>query len=47
MSIRDLYSLKNKVAIVTGATGYLGKSMAEGLAMAGAIVYIMEEMKVK
>ena len=40
MSIRDLYSLKNKVAIVTGATGYLGKSMAEGLAMAGAIVYI-------
>ena len=40
MSIRNLYSLKNKVALVTGATGYLGKPMAEGLAMAGATVYI-------
>ena len=40
MSINNLYSLKNKVALVTGAPGYLGKSMAEGLAMAGATVYI-------
>jgi len=40
MSIMNIYSLKNKVALVTGATGYLGKSMAEGLAMAGATVYI-------
>jgi NAD(P)-dependent dehydrogenase (short-subunit alcohol dehydrogenase family) len=40
MSINNLYSLKNKVALVTGATGHLGKSMAEGLAMAGATVYI-------
>jgi NAD(P)-dependent dehydrogenase (short-subunit alcohol dehydrogenase family) len=36
----NLYSLVNKVALVTGATGHLGKSMAEGLAMSGAKVYI-------
>ena len=40
MSISNIYSLRNKVALVTGATGHLGKSMAEGLAMAGATVYV-------
>ncbi len=35
-----LFSLKNKTALITGATGYLGESMAYILAEAGAKVLI-------
>jgi len=36
----NIFSLHGKVALVTGATGYLGKSMALGLCNAGAHVFI-------
>jgi NAD(P)-dependent dehydrogenase (short-subunit alcohol dehydrogenase family) len=36
-----LFSLNNKVAVVTGGTGVLGSTMAQGLAMAGARVGIL------
>lgn len=36
----DLFSLKKKVALVTGATGYLGKEMCIGLAESGAHVLV-------
>lgn len=35
-----LFSLKGKHALVTGATGYLGRAMAMGLAQAGAHVLV-------
>ena len=34
------FSIKDKVALITGATGYLGKSIAKGLAKSGALVYL-------
>ena len=37
----DLFSLKNKVAVVIGGTGELCGAMAEGFAMAGAAVAIV------
>jgi NAD(P)-dependent dehydrogenase (short-subunit alcohol dehydrogenase family) len=40
MHIRDLFSLKDRVAIITGATERLGYYSAEALAEAGAIVVI-------
>lgn len=40
MKIQDLFNLKNKVAVITGATGYLGTSISEALAESGADVYI-------
>lgn len=36
----DLFSLKGKTILITGATGYLGKSMTEALASVGAKVLI-------
>jgi NAD(P)-dependent dehydrogenase (short-subunit alcohol dehydrogenase family) len=39
--IEELFSLRGKVAIVTGATGVLGGDMARGLAAAGARVGII------
>jgi gluconate 5-dehydrogenase len=36
----DLFSLKGKVALVTGATHGLGMAMAEGLAAAGATIIV-------
>ena len=39
MSILDLFSLKGKVAVVTGASSGLGQGMALGLAEAGADIY--------
>lgn len=40
MNIKELFSLKNKVAIITGASRGLGLMMAEGFAEAGARVVI-------
>jgi NAD(P)-dependent dehydrogenase (short-subunit alcohol dehydrogenase family) len=39
--IHSLFSLENKITIVTGGTGALGGAMARGLAMAGATVGIL------
>ena len=36
----DLFALKGKVALVSGATGYLGRSIVEGMASSGALVYV-------
>ncbi len=39
-TVRDLFDLSDKVALVTGATGHLGQEMAIGLAEAGASVVV-------
>ena len=41
----DIFGLKDKVAIVTGGSGYLGKSFAEALVESGADVYITSRNK--
>ena len=35
-----MFSLKDKIILVTGSTGYLGRGISEGLAKMGAKVYI-------
>lgn len=45
--VNQLFSLNDKVAIVTGATGVLGGSMARGLAKAGAKVAILGRRREK
>ena len=47
MKINELFNLENKVAVVTGGTGHLGKSICEGLAEAGANVYLTSRDKNK
>lgn len=47
MNAENLFNLKGKVAVVTGGTGHLGRSMVEGLAEAGAYVYICSRDKEK
>src|SRR5579863_6443085 len=37
----DLFSLKDEIAVVIGATGVLGGALAEGLAAAGAKVAVL------
>ncbi len=39
-TISRLFDLSGRVALITGATGYLGRSMARALAEAGASVVI-------
>ena len=39
-TISQLFDLSGKVALITGASGYLGSSMARGLAEAGASVVV-------
>ena len=38
MTVHDQFNLSGKVALLTGATGYLGSAMADALAEAGASV---------
>jgi gluconate 5-dehydrogenase len=40
MTVQELFSLKGKVAIVTGASRGLGEAMARGLAEAGASLFL-------
>lgn len=40
MKIQKMFDLSGNVAVVTGGAGYLGQSISEGLAEAGATVYI-------
>lgn len=39
--LNKLFSLKDQVAVVTGASGVLGGAMARGLALAGAKVAVL------
>ncbi len=39
--MNDLFSLKNKIIVVTGGTGVLGKSFVKGIAAAGGTVVII------
>lgn len=43
----DIFSLHGKVALITGATGYLGTQMALSLAEAGAHVLVNSKVKSK
>jgi len=40
-TLQDLFSLRNKVAVVTGATGVLGGEMSRALARSGARVAVL------
>jgi len=45
--ITELFDLKDKVALVTGGTGWLGPAMSEALAQAGATVALVGRNKAK
>ena len=42
MKYQKIFNLKNKVSIVTGATGMLGKEFALGLSQSGSKVAIVD-----
>ncbi len=42
-----IFNLEGKTAVVTGGAGYLGKAISEGLAEAGANVYIVSPNEMK
>lgn len=46
MSFRDLFSLKDKTALITGGAGYFGQLFVRGLLEAGAKVVIIEKPSV-
>ena len=41
-TIQELFDLSGKVAMVTGAAGYLGSAISRGLAEAGASVIVSD-----
>jgi len=47
MQKRDLFSLKGRVAVVTGASSGLGVQMAKALAAQGADIVILARRKEK
>lgn len=47
MEYNNLFSLKNKIAVVTGGAGLIGKELARGLAEAGAVSVIADIDKKK
>lgn len=40
-NMKQIFSIENKVIVVTGATGYSGSKMVEHLSLAGAIVIVL------
>lgn len=45
--MKEIYSIKNKVIVITGATGYLGSKMVEHLDLAGAKVMVLATKIIK